>query len=734
MNPIIRKIVNHLRHIIIKEIVVAVFLIWMLTIAVNIVYIFYAFQSLDDGIPNSNQKPPVSLIPEIIEFETKTFGEPNVGDTIEIKAEISNKNSESNTVNILIKHKIDEEEKSIYKKTLNLKANKVKKIKFDYLLKKGGEHKFHLYYVINGQEHLIKTISLDVNSYKEDTHFVVTYFHFNVQWRCGDPVVEDRIINGSIRNLLNFYYENPQFKFTFEIQGYAIELMSQDYPEILDIIKKLTERGQMELVVTHYSDQLFIAYPLLDLTKSIEMSHDILKRHNIRRSNVFGAQESQWSPVLPEIMEKFDYDIYVGKNRVFEAFADMGNFRHKYKETCVWETEWNDESIYVVLNKNSRVDDEDDTKTLFYDWSHFGDGERVNTGCNDNDFQFVEGHQKKFENKLEGYEEKDYKFLTISELVYTTLEKDLGTHTIEEIPCCMQGDEYIWTGKKFHDYENDTVVNTLGYRARTSLLALETIIKVAENNNLDISEEKELLDDLWKELLLCEVTDGRGWYPHEVEVDYCITKAENVITICKETAQELLSQLDMNSNVLIETDGNNIHEDFILPQYENVDSPISFNISCETYSYNCYKYSESLFLLELVLNPTNSENVSVSFNIFEGNRCYSPLGMNTYMDIEKFSESELSLMLANGWIYLGSDVSLIKICTTRHVSMGLTNTSVVFKEDMLEEEVIYQFFIFFGEKEDAIEFANNLNVSPHILSEDLTRVILTEDMLVESEK
>ena len=367
MNTFIRNIVKHLRHIVIKEIITAVILIWILTTAVNMVYIFNAFQSLNFGIPISKQKPPVSLKPEVIDFETKTFGEPSVGDTIEIKAKFSNRNSESNTVNILIKHKVGRDEQSIYKKTVNLKAKNTKKIKFDYLLKKGGEHEFHLFYILDGEEHLIKSITLDVDSYKEDTHFVVTYFHFNVQWRCGDLVVEDRIINGSIRNLLNFYYENPQFKFSFEIQGYAIERMSQDYPDLIDTIQKLTERGQMELVVTHYSDQLFIAYPLLDLTKSIEMSHDILKKHNIRRSNVFGTQESQWSPVLPEIMKKFDYDIYVGKNRVFNEVTDMGNFRSRYKETCVWETKWNEKSIYVVLNRDSRVDNEEDTKTLFYD-------------------------------------------------------------------------------------------------------------------------------------------------------------------------------------------------------------------------------------------------------------------------------------------------------------------------------------------------------------------------------
>ncbi len=81
---------------------------------------------------------------------------------------------------------------------------------------------------------------------------------------------------------------------------------------------------------------------------------------------------------------------------------------------------------------------DNDTETLYYDWSYRGDGEALNTITNENDFLFLEEKQERHENRLKNYEEEDYEFVTISELVYTTLEKGLGTHKLDQIPCNLQ--------------------------------------------------------------------------------------------------------------------------------------------------------------------------------------------------------------------------------------------------------------------------------------------------------
>lgn len=79
---------------------------------------------------------------------------------------------------------------------------------------------------------------------------------------------------------------------------------------MLALLKKLINRGQIELVIAHYSDQLFIAYPALDLQKSIEISDKILAKYDIKRSRVFFGQEIQWTPAYASVL-KGKYDLIV---------------------------------------------------------------------------------------------------------------------------------------------------------------------------------------------------------------------------------------------------------------------------------------------------------------------------------------------------------------------------------------------------------------------------------------
>ncbi len=61
--------------------------------------------------------------------------------------------------------------------------------------------------------------------------------------------------------------------------------------------------------------------------------------------------------------------------------------------------------------------------------------------------------------------------------------------------------------------------------------------------------------------------------------------------------------------------------------------------------------------------------------------------------------------------------------------MRLDAEDVVFKEEKITDMVTYQFFIYYGAKKDALKFANRLNVFPCVLSEDITKAILSEEMV-----
>jgi hypothetical protein len=713
---------------IIKEVIVPLLIIWITISGFNVYYVHYVVQQLDFGFPISRGKPPVSLEPEIENFRAKTFGDPCVGDTIEILAEISNIYNEKIIVDVHIKNEAIENEKLIYEKTLSLRFNKTKSIKCDYILKKGGKQTFSLYYVLNGEEHLGDSFLLDVKSFIKDTHFAVTYFHYNLQFYCGNDESEKHIIDDLIRNLLEFYLENSQYKFTFEIQSYAIEVMNRDYPDVLDMIRELTERGQMELVVTHYSDQFFIAYPELDLIKSIKISDEILEKNDLKRSNVFGAQEWQWSPILPEVMRKYGYNIFIGRDRDFRRYYQIDEDFYEYQQNCLWKAEWNDESAYLFLDKPASIDSSSDEKTLHYEWAYHGDGEPLNsvnpTGV---DFEFKPSKQGEFEKELKKYEDNDYKFVTASELVYTALEKGLEAEETEPIVDFAQQDTYVWMGRNKNNWEDDNYVNTLRYKARTSLLSAEALVDVAEENGFDTEDEKDTILELWKELLLSEVTDSTGGTPKQIEVKYSKQKARKIVQICEEVVFNMTRELDINSEVVIDTESQNIYENFDIALHESIEIPINFSVNCDIYSYECYNYSDSLYLLEIRLNATRAMQREIIFNYTDV--CYySPMGVG-YLNAAHFSNKTPFLTLANGWTYLGNNVSIIKDCTIRHVGVEINQTVVKFTEDNLEGEILYRFYIYFGDMEDSLAFANRLNVNPCVISSDITQVILTKEMV-----
>ena len=126
--------------------------------------------------------------------------------------------------------------------------------------------------------------------------YAIGLFHFNFQYVAGDYRIERRIVRESLFPVLQFFDRHPEYRSDIEMQGYGIEVLATEHPDVFALLKKLVRRGQIELVVAHYSDQLFIGYPAEDLQRSIALSDSILVRYGIQRSSVFFGQEFQWSP------------------------------------------------------------------------------------------------------------------------------------------------------------------------------------------------------------------------------------------------------------------------------------------------------------------------------------------------------------------------------------------------------------------------------------------------------
>ena len=367
--------------------------------------------------------------------------------------------------------------------------------------------------------------------------YAIGMFHFNLQYVAGDYKIESKIIRNSVYPVLQFFEKNPQYKSDIEIQGYAIETFAQEHPEVLALLKKLVNRGQIELVIAHYSDQFFIAYPALDLQKSIEISDQILADHGIKRSRVFFGQEIQWTPAYASVL-KDKYDLVVTSS------DPHGHYRGKTLP-LVNVTYGNDQILGLIGAGENKIDG------LTWDFAFLDDGEVFNTLDYNSDFNIVPEQEKKSIDNFKRLQKEGYKFVTMTELANKI--KNLKGYKIPDYPFVPEGTwnmsvcgPFMWMGRQRTGIEKDGLTRAASYRLRGVVLLAEKLIDYAASKGLDVTKLRKLMVEAWKHLLLSEVSDSSGWSPLLVEVQYTDNEVANAELIIKEVMKTLKDWLPMD--------------------------------------------------------------------------------------------------------------------------------------------------------------------------------------------
>lgn len=146
----------------------------------------------------------------------------------------------------------------------------------------------------------------------------LSLFHFNIQYVAGgttgfaeiaanapassrlldmtEQETEDRIVTESIVPLLEILERHPTLALTFELQGYAVDVIRERHPAVLDRMRALVEAGQLELASIHWSDQFFLAFGRRDMERSWEMTQASFATANLPLSPVVFTQEGQFGP------------------------------------------------------------------------------------------------------------------------------------------------------------------------------------------------------------------------------------------------------------------------------------------------------------------------------------------------------------------------------------------------------------------------------------------------------
>ncbi len=541
--------------------------------------------------------------------------------------------------------------------------------------------------------------------------YAIGMFHFNLQYVAGDYKIESKIIKNSVYPVLKFFEKNPQFKSDFEIQGYAIQTLAEDHPEVLTLLKKLVNKGQLELVIAHYSDQFFIAYPALDLQKSIEISDHILEAYGIKRSRVFYGQEIQWTPAYASVL-KDKYDLVVTSS------DPHGHYRGKTLP-LVNVTYGNDHILGLIGAGQN------DLPGLTWAFAFLDDGEVFNTLDYNSDFNIVPEQEKKSIDNFKRLQKEGYKFVTMTELANKI--KSLKGYKIPDYPFVPEGTwnmsvcgPFMWMGRQRTGIEKDGITRALSYKARGEVLMAERLVDFAESKGIDVTKLRKLILEAWKHLLLSEVSDSSGWSPLLVEVQYTDNEVANVELVIAEVMKSLKDLIPMDEKSYQVNTKTGKVAPAINPKSCNVEVsilPVPIAVRAEKSLTTIRKVNENLYSIDIKGVRPSDGAVEIIFDTPSSGLYYSAgSGEDIAVEIPADLKTDPAFTLSNGFIYLNNGYSLIKDCSVEHIAATwkMKEQKLVFREELNKNnpEMNMHFYLLKGSINEGLELANKLNTWP----------------------
>jgi len=541
--------------------------------------------------------------------------------------------------------------------------------------------------------------------------YAIGMFHFNLQYVAGDYKIESKIIKNSVYPVLQFFEKNPQFKSDIEIQGYAIETLADGHPEVLALLKKLVNKGQIELVIAHYSDQFFIAYPALDLQKSIAISDKILADHGMKRSRVFFGQEIQWTPAYASVL-KDNYDLVVTSS------DPHGHYRGNTLPLV--NVSYGNDHILGLIGAG-----EHQLEGLSWDFAFLDDGEVFNTLDYNSDFNIVPEQEKKSIDNFRRLQKEGYKFVTMTELAGKI--KSLKGYKIPDYPFVPEGTwnmsvcgPFMWMGRQRTGIEKDGLTRAASYKIRGPLLMAERLVDYAAAKGLDVGKLRNLILEAWKHLLLSEVSDSSGWSPLLVEVQYTDNEVANTELLVQEALKLLKDMLPMDEqNYLVNTKTGKVGPVAIPKCDPGMVSvlPVPIAVRAERSVTTVRKINENLYSLDIKGERPADGAVEIVFDTPSNGLCYSAgSGEETAVEIPADLKNDPAFTLSNGFIYLNNGYSLIKDCSVEHLAATwkMKEQKLVFREELNKNnpEMNMHFYLLKGSAGDGLKLGNELNTWP----------------------
>jgi len=586
------------------------------------------------------------------------------------------------------------------------------------------------------------------------TKFALVLFHFNVQYVAGglsfvdeagneqsalpgskgwdEAKVEDWIVRESFAPVIDFYLEHPTWKANIELQAYMIDILAERHPDVLDKLRTVATRGQVELMSFHYSDQLFLAFPREDLVRSIAATKETFRRHCLPLAGSVFDQEGQAGEGRQDVLVQEGYTVGVFPKNLWI---------HQHGDGPRWPY-YRSRGGDLIVGPGSV----DPASGIEVDWLFFDDGELLAPeGSVDPYFAHVAVHDPEnliaYGERIAAKEAAGFRISHVSDYV-----RHLKARGVEqpEAPPLLDGtwqprstrSILRWLGGRggWGATERDNEIRTGNARARTELLLAETLRDHAGEAGVDTAAADALLGAAWFDLWFAQVSDATGINPWAGEVDYgrrhnaaAERKAGEAITRLKAALGTPWVAIDSDVGAVTALADRPLPEaptPLATPPFEPVVTAPGRTVTVEW-----FEDAAAGAVLEIAVSAPQSpppagadvRRLEVAFPRTEDRIRYSPGLLDDEVRDHSFgdfswSDGEFFLPLGNGLLGLGDDLWLVKDTRSVHLAVRIApdDPFVRIADDTTAPDTgtTWRFAVVEGTAAEALAVARAWNVRP----------------------
>ena len=376
---------------------------------------------------------------------------------------------------------------------------------------------------------------LEPATWEPGTKFSLAVYHFNLQYVAGgihgflaqpetsEQELEDLIVTQSFEPLVALFERHPTWGGSFEMQGLLLEALEQRFPDLAVRFGRLVQRGQVDLMTFHWSDQLYLAYPYRDQRWSWDQNQRILQRMCLPQSPAFFTQEGQYGEGMARLAhDETDAMAILPRNQLT---FNLGEDKPRGL--------WLERDGLRLLTTDGYADD---ASGWALDWNFVDDAELLATGGINpyfpELFKVSEQAVKEYEDKLQALEDAGFRVATIRE--YRRQLEAAGVAPTP-IPFVHDGQwqsdagdnlfQWMGFGAGWAGDERDNAILTGNVKISRRIRAAEILLDQADAAGGDTADLRARLDGAIRDLLKAEVSDSTGWRPYIVEVQYSLDHA-----------------------------------------------------------------------------------------------------------------------------------------------------------------------------------------------------------------